>query len=67
VVAVADSDGLGKEGGVRAEETTLDHISRSVDLWLLCLGGKQGCKICAWFLEFFYGDVTSSGYSWSCH
>ena len=53
VMAVADSDGLGKEGGVRAGETTLDHISCGVDLRLLCLGGKRGCKICACFLDYF--------------
>lgn len=40
MVVVADSDGLGKEGGVRAGETALDNISCGVDLWLLCLGGK---------------------------
>jgi hypothetical protein len=32
---VADSDGLGEDGGVPAGGTVLDHNSHGVTLWLL--------------------------------
>jgi len=50
---VADSDGVGKEGGVRAGQTALDRISHSVDIWLLCLRGKEDAKFVHNFLETF--------------
>jgi hypothetical protein len=48
---VADSNGLGKEGGLRAGQTALDHISHRVNLRLLCLGGKEDAKFVCNFLE----------------
>jgi hypothetical protein len=50
---VADSNGLGKEGGLRAGQLALDRFSHGVDLRFLCPGGKEDAKFVHNFLETF--------------
>lgn len=61
---VADSDGVGEEGGVRAGQTALDRISHSVDLWLLRLRGKENTKFFHNLLETFMVIYIQFNCSW---